>query len=241
MLMLKLINGMRFLGTVALFLVPLSSYAAEDDLYDFLWLDPDKKVYVLQNKVYEKKKTIYANLGYISTLTGEYQSTKGFHFSSGYYFTEEWALEVKYNGYSSSNNDAYENLQRINQSVPFIRRAKSSYGALAVYSPFYGKINTFNKIIYFDWSFGVGLGQITTESNAKTVSNPSQADQYEQETNMAILTKTALRVHITKNIHLGIDYQRDNYQAPGPTINSRAGTNKWRNNSDVIISIGFSF
>ena len=37
--------------------------AAEKDLYDFLWLDPDKQVYVLQNKVHKKEHTIYANAG----------------------------------------------------------------------------------------------------------------------------------------------------------------------------------
>jgi hypothetical protein len=35
-------------------------FAAEDDLYDYLWLDPDKKVYVLQNKVYKKKSKYHS-------------------------------------------------------------------------------------------------------------------------------------------------------------------------------------
>ena len=30
--------------------------ASEKDLYNFLWLDPDKKVYVLQNKIHKKSK-----------------------------------------------------------------------------------------------------------------------------------------------------------------------------------------
>ncbi len=38
------------------------SLAGEKDLYDFQWLDPDKSVYVLQNKIYPKNKTFYVDI-----------------------------------------------------------------------------------------------------------------------------------------------------------------------------------
>jgi hypothetical protein len=136
--------------------------AAEDDLYDFLWLDQDKKVYVLQNKVYEKKKTFYANLGYIKGMNTNFQSTMGIHGSFGYNFKEEWAVEALYHTYSNNDDDNYKSIQEVNGSRPFVRRASAKVGLMAVWSPFYGKVNTFNKIIYFDWSFGLGLGQLTT-------------------------------------------------------------------------------
>lgn len=217
------------------------AYAAEDDLYDFLWLDPDKKVYVLQNKVYKKENKFYANMGFLYGLNSDYQDTTGFQFATGYYLHEEWAIEMIYHQYSNSDNDAFKNLRQINGSVPFIRAVEKKYGAMAVYSPFYGKINTFNKIIYFDWSFGLGLGQIQTESNALTVSNENTADIYNDEKNTAILAKTALRIHATKNIHVGIEYFRDSYRAPGPTVNGIPGSDKWRTNSEVVFSLGFSF
>ena len=37
--------------------VTKNTHAGEKSLYDFLWLDPDKKVYVLQNKIYKKEHT----------------------------------------------------------------------------------------------------------------------------------------------------------------------------------------
>jgi len=67
--------------------------AAEKDLYDFLWLDPDKKVYVLQNKVHKKEHTVYANLGTGLGLSSTFQDTSLLHGNIGYFITEEWAIE----------------------------------------------------------------------------------------------------------------------------------------------------
>lgn len=215
--------------------------AAEDDLYKFLWLDPDKQVYVLQNKVYKKRHSFYGTLGFLSGQSNEFQDTTGLHVSGGFYFHEEWAFELFYNGYSNSNNDAFENLQRVNGSVPFMRKIESSYGAMAIWSPFYGKVNTFNKIFYFDWNFGLGVTKINAETNATTVANPSTSDEFSSESYTGIAYKTGLRFHATENIHIGIDYMRQSYQAPGPTIGTTPGQDKWRHNSDVIFSIGLSF
>ncbi len=239
----KLLNRiLLMIGLFAPMVLDMSSaFGAEDDLYDFLWLDPDKKVYVLQNKVYKKKNKFYANIGLIMGLNDNFQDSTGVQFKGGYYLHEKWAFELVYHQYSNSDNDNFKNLKEINGSTAFVRAVEKKYGAMAIYSPFYGKINTFNKIIYFDWSFGLGIGQIQTESNATTVSEPTTAEFFTDEKNMAILMKTALRIHITKNVHVGIEYSRDNYQAPGPTINNRAGSDAWRTNSEAAFSIGFSF
>lgn len=215
--------------------------AAEDDLYDYLWLDPDKKVYVLQNKVYKKEGKFYANTGLSMGLNSDFQDRLGFNFSLGYYFKEEWAIEAMYHQYGNTDKDSVASLRTLNGSIPFIRKVNKKYGVMGVWSPFYGKLNTFNKIIYIDWSFGLGLGQIQTESNALTASSSSTADTFNSEDNMAILMKTAFRIHATKNFHVGIEYHRDNYRAPGPTVRGVPGTEAWRNNSELVLSIGFSF
>jgi hypothetical protein len=58
---------MQKITVLKLFIILALSFnklkANEKDLYDFMWLDPDKKVYVLQNKVHKKERTIYINLG----------------------------------------------------------------------------------------------------------------------------------------------------------------------------------
>jgi outer membrane beta-barrel protein len=113
---------------------------------------------------------------------------------------------------------------------------------MGVWTPFYGKINTFNKIFYFDWSVGAGLVKIDSESNEKTVASTTTADSYKKESYTGAIIKTGLRFHATKNIHVNMDFHRTIYQAPGPapTLNGN-GKDKWWGNTDMIFSIGFSF
>jgi outer membrane beta-barrel protein len=215
--------------------------AAEKDLYDFLWLDSDKKVYVLQNKIHKKENSFYFNLSYGIGLSSTYVDTSVFHFNTGYYFTEELAIEAMYTKYSNSENENLSNIKRISGLVPFIRNPLSNYGGLVKWSPFYGKINTFNKIFYFDWSFGAGLGVLNSESNKDTVSNPSISNRYSKENYLSGILKTELTLHASKNLHFSLGLIINNFSAPGPTINKVVPTSKLRNEADTLFSVGYSF
>ncbi len=216
--------------------------ADEKDLYDFMWLDPDKKVYVLQNKVHKKAKTVFANIGYGTGLSSDFQDTSMVHSNAGFFLTEDWGVELLYTKYSNSNNDAFTNLDKLNQTVPFIRKTESNYGVLAKWSPFYGKINTFNKIFYFDWSFGLGIGKLNTKSNATTIASDNKTMNYVDEKYTSIIAKTGLSIHATKNIHLGADLIINNYKASGPTTKSGiVPAAKMRTNMDAAFTIGVSF
>lgn len=214
------------------------THAGEESLYDFLWLDPDKKVYVLQNKLYKKEHSFYFDVGYISNFTSKFQDTSGFGARAGYYIHEEWGLEVFYNQYSNRNNDDFRNVRLINEAEPFIRRMDSSYGANIIWSPFYGKINTFNKIFYFDWSFGAGLAKVNTESNIKTVRIGNVKNRYEKESYTGSVLKSNVKLHFTENIHVGLEYMNTYYMAPGP---KDPKNDKLRTNTDIMISVGFSY
>ncbi len=229
------------LGMVALFCLAVFSnetQAGEKSLYDFLWLDPDKKVYVLQNKIHKKEHSFYADLGYITNFTSKFQDTTGFAGRVGFYLHEDWGIELFYNLYSNANNDEYKNIRQLNVE-PFIRRIQSSYGALAIWSPFYGKINTFNQIFYFDWSFGAGLGKVNAESNLETVALGANIPPvFLKEDYTAGIIKTKLKFHIQENIHLGLEYMNTYYMAPGPR---NPNSDKLRTNTDIIMSVGFSY
>jgi outer membrane beta-barrel protein len=215
--------------------------AAEKDLYDFLWLDPDKKVYVLQNKIHKKEHTVYVNLGVGLGLSSTFNDTSLLHGNIGYCFTEEWSVEALYTNYNNKENEALTNLKRIDGKIPFIRNPVNNYGLMAKWSPFYGKINTFNKIFYFDWSFGLGVGKLNTKSNATTVTDTTKADTYNKESYNSIIGKTELTFYASKNIHIGLGLIINNYKAPGPTIVNIPTTDKYRNNLDSVVSIGVSF
>lgn len=215
-----------------------NTHAGEKSLYDFLWLDPDKKVYVLQNKLYKKEHSVYADIGYLANFTSKFQDTRGLAIRTGFYFHEEWGVELFYNSYSNTNNDDFRNVRLINQADPFIRRLNSTYGAIAIWSPFYGKINTFNQIFYFDWSFGAGLAKVNAESNMKTVVQGNVASNYEKETYTGAILKTKVKFHLKENIHLGLEYMNTYYNAPGP---KNPKSDKLRTNTDIVFSVGFSF
>lgn len=222
-------------------LVSRNTSAGEKSLYDFLWLDPDKKVYVLQNKLYKKEHTFYGDVGYISNFTSRFQDTRGFTLKTGYYFHEEWGMELYYNQYSNNDNDDWRNVRQINGADPFVRRFNTTYGAMAVWSPFYGKINTFNQIFYFDWSFGLGMAKINAESNRKTVDDTNLKSSYDKESYNAVVWKTNVKFHLKENVHLGVEWMQHHYQAPGPDRNGRKAKESMKTNQDLIISIGFSF
>jgi len=215
--------------------------AGEKSLYDFLWLDPDKKVYVLQNKLYKKEHKFYAELGYLSNFTSTFQETNGVGARAGFYFHEEWAFEGYYNQYNNTDNENWNNVRNINGADPFVRRFSNSYGAMVIWSPFYGKINTFNQIVYFDWSFGLGLGQINAESNRRSVDDTNLASSYEKEKYNAVVWKTKVKFHLKENVHLGVEWMQHHYKAPGPNRNGKEASDIFRNNQDLILSIGFSY
>lgn len=235
-----MINRM-ILGLMVMLIFHGRAYSGEESLYDFLWLDPDKKVYVLQNKLFKKEHKFYADLGYLSNFTSTFQSTDGLSVKTGFYIHEEWGLELFYNNYRNSNNDNWSNVRQINGADPFVRRFNQSYGAMVIWSPFYGKINTFNKIFYFDWSFGAGFAKIDAESNRKTVDDSSLKSSYESEKINAAVWKTKVKFHLKENIHLGVEWMQHHYKGVGPDKNGRSGAEALKTNQDLIISVGFSF
>ncbi len=223
---------------VIFFLTTRPLLAEEKDLYNFLWLDPDKSVYVLQNKLYKKKHTIYGDVGYLIGMTSPFQSTEGVKFKTGFYFNEVLAVELFYTIYSNTNNSTIETIKHLNGSIPFIIRIENTYGANLVWSPFYGKINTFNKIFYFDWSFGLGLGEIVAETNRDKIDVTSAPIVYNEETLLGVNLNTVIRLHITTHWHVGLGVVSWYYSAYGPY---KSEGKSLRNNLDTMFSLGFSF
>ena len=218
--------------------------ASEKDLYNFQWLDPDKKVYVLQKKVYKRKGTFYANFGYLSGLNFNYLDVSGFLAGIGYYFGEEWAFEVFYHLYRNGANEAQKNILKTHdEAVPFIRKFQSKEGGMILWSPFYGKINTFNKIIYFDWSFGLGGGTLAAKSNACCVAREdSDLDKFEAESFKALFFKTAFRIYMNKWLSVGAEYHRNWYNGGGPEfIEGKKPKKDLRFYGEFIFLMGLSF
>lgn len=230
---------MRFSWLIILMTFLNSSllFAGEEDLYDFLWLDPDKSVYVLQNKIHPKTKSLYVDLGYLMNLKSTFQDTYGAQIKLGYFISEEWGIEFDYMKYSNTDNSTLDSVKVVAGLAPFVRRPLSSMSVFAIWSPFYGKINTFNKIYYFDWSFGVGVGTYTMESNLKTAELKSQ-DKFEEENYTSINLKSSLKFHLNRSLHIGIEIFNTNFESNSP---KNPNSTSWDQNNDLIFSVGASF
>ncbi|MCB9092128.1 MAG: outer membrane beta-barrel domain-containing protein [Halobacteriovoraceae bacterium] len=213
-------------------------FASEDSLYDFLWLDPDKSVYVLQNKTYKKKHKIMAEIDLFKVVGNEFMDSYGVNVKGSYYIAEEWGVEVFFSHYSNDFNDNYENVKQLNEGSPFLRRINQAYGVMALWTPFYGKVNTFNKIFYFDWGFGLGLASLDAESNIDTVGDPNIESVFKSESYTGLAYKTDFKVHLSKDYHATIEIRNFSFMAPGPRDPS---SDELRSHTDFMIGFGVKF
>ena len=230
----------RYLIVLGFILFPLSYSKIlkgnESDVKKIRWFDQKNKVYVLQNRVHKKKGRILLNLGVIKGLENDYQDTLGFLFGGQYYWTENFGLGFSYRVYGHSDNNAYELLKKLNGVTPFLRREKELVGVKFLWSPFYGKINTFNQITYFDWYFGTGLGFLKSESNSDSFKNSSGTNTFKSEKNVTLLLKSGLKFYLTDTLDLRVEYLQKVFTAP-------TGLSKkdLRFKADLSLSVGFSF
>ena len=215
-----------------------ASYAGTEDIYKFKWLDPDKKVFVLQEKTYENRHKIYFDLGYGQSQFSDFQDSSFIHADIGWYFAEEWGIELLYHSYENKNNDSYKAVQRQVTVIPFIIKIDNAIGGLLVYSPFYGKLNTYNLIYYLDWSFAGGFASLNTNDNFASFTANSTTDTYVDKKRSAFVAKTQVRFFVTKHFHINLDYAAFFVRAPEP---GTGGSEKYVRYGDFYLSAGVSF
>jgi outer membrane beta-barrel protein len=166
----KIWSGIGLL-LVSIFLDSSPALAAQDDDYNFSWLDPEKKIYVLQNRRYRKAGTpqFYAMGGF--SLGDTYRSVIQAQPRLAWWMNEDMGFEVFYSYRSHSPNNVYEALDKATNGgaqSPYIREVRSQFGVLYNWAPWYAKINVFNSVLYFDWYFSIGGGMIGTMIGQRT-------------------------------------------------------------------------
>jgi outer membrane beta-barrel protein len=244
---------LNFKSLVSLFVFlflfsPLNIHAGESDTYSFTWLDPDKEVYVLQNRKYRKKGKVHLNLGGGKTLSGAFVDGTTLQGRIGYFFGEEWGFEGVYAKNSGSENVTAESVRNrgASGSIPFRRIVDKYMGGMILWSPFYSKINTFNKIIYFDWIFGLGYGSMQETNNTDEFIGAGNDDT--TITHNGILWDVGMKFFINESFNLRLDMTVFHYKADivetvngaTNTLNRDAGQ-EWYSNWDLAASIGVNF
>jgi outer membrane beta-barrel protein len=218
--------------------------AAEKSLYNFSWLDNDKEIYVLQNRKFRKNGNVYVGATAAYNLSQDFLDAYGGTIRGGYFFTEDWGIELIYGKNTNKENDTAKGVKQ-QGTVPFYRQIDSFMGAMLMWSPFYSKINTFNKVFYFDWMFGVGVGTITTKDNRNKF-NPSALNTNEltDESNVGAIWNTGFRFYLNENWSLRLDLTGQTYNADKTTKTGSgpvSKSSKLYNNYDVGLGLNYAF
>lgn len=192
---------------------PANSAKSDDEEYNFNWLDPEKKIYVLQNRKYLKTERLLLSLMVGKGLSSPYRTVYTVDPRIAYYFNETWGIEAFYTfGFNSPNvNDRQLNLASPS-AFPEVREINSVIGGMVHYVPWYAKINVFNQILYFDWYFAAGLGNLSSDvvfrnNNSGTVTTTP-------DSRVALLLATGHQYHVSQNFTVRLDVTGAYYRAP---------------------------
>lgn len=217
--------------------------AAESSLYNFSWLDKDKEIYVLQNRKFRKDGRVYIGGNAGKTISGSFIDAYGGSVRAGYFFREDWGIELLYGkSMGEESNTAKGILEQ--GTVPFYRKVDSYMGGMLMWSPFYSKINTFNKIFYYDWLFGVGAASISTKDNRERFIVQTNKT-LTSDSSVGILWTTGMRFYINENWSARLDFTGMNWRAE--RFSKLSGTSTriqkvdWFNNYDVGVGLNYAF
>ena len=111
------------------------SYSGESSTYNFSWLDPDKEVYVLQNRKFRKKRSLFLKAGFGKSLSGSFVDSTQLQARAGFFFKEEYGVGVLY---SKNNGKANETSETVGKfiSIPFVELPKTTKGSCFFGHPF---------------------------------------------------------------------------------------------------------
>lgn len=229
---------------VALFL-STAVLADEKSLYNFSWLDKDKEIYVLQNRRFRKDGNFYVGATGAKTLSGAFIDSYGGTIRGGYFFREDWGVELLFGKNIGDENDTAKGVKE-QGTVPFYRKIDTYTGAMAMWSPFYSKINTFNRIFYFDWMFGLGAANIKTLDNRNKFTPGANEDELTSENTFGLLWNTGFRFYINDHWSLrlditGLTYQAEKSKQAGGGSNPITQTDKIFTNYDLGLGLNYTF
>jgi outer membrane beta-barrel protein len=210
------------------------SEAAEDpdNEYNFSWLDPDKKVSVLQNRKFRKANRPMISLGLGLANTNAYRKSDVIDPRIAYYFNESWGMEVFYSMFSNKMNTTALALETTSVR-PDVIEITSQVGALLQWVPWYAKINVFNTVLYFDWYFAGGAGTM----NANMIPGSTSTGVAGTSKSLtAFYFGTGHIYHVTDSFIVRLDFMNAWFKAPQRAV---TGPDTFFNSTTFEIGAGF--
>jgi len=186
----------------------LAAQAGQDE-YSFSWLDKDKKIYVLQNRRFNKAGRIHLSVAGGVGSSNPYRDVKYVEPRLALYFSEAWGVEAFYSQISNAANATFQGIPAT--LAPFVREINSQAGALLHWVPWYAKINVFNRILYFDWGFSLGGALLDTTTKYR-LGTPNE-DRTEDESLKAVVVGTSQQFFLNQHWSIRLDVTGSFYQA----------------------------
>jgi outer membrane beta-barrel protein len=235
------------------FLIVSSLFAKDNAVPNFEWLDEDKEIYVLQNRKYRKVNRFMLTAMGSLNFSDKFVNTFGGILKGTYFLREDWGIELGLGFLSSSENDTSKGVKS-QLAIPFYRSVVGFTSASLVWSPFYGKFNTFNLIYYLDWYLSLGLASIQTEDNsaAFAISDDDSTDivnnnfELRKESASGITWSTGFNWYLTKSFSLrleftGIHFQASKNSKTKGTSSTTDEKDQWFHNYNLNAGLNFMF
>lgn len=204
--------------------------------YNFNWLDPEKKIYVLQNRRYLKAGRPMVTLMGGTGFSSPYRTTFNADARGAFYLSEAWGIEGFFTYTGNSPNANFTALEGTGSNVlPVVREFHTQYGGLVHWVPWYAKINVFNQILYFDWYFaagagGVNYGMFNSSSDGVTVNRAEVI-----RSDFALFFGTGHLYHLNERFLVRLDFTGAVYNAP---VFGSGGASAWYSNLNFGIGGG---
>lgn len=142
------------------------AFAKDGGDYDYSWLENDKKIYVVQNRKYEKALKFDLSLQTGLGITSPYTTAITFVPKLSFYFNEHWGINGFAGFIKNADNVTLTSLKDANPgNMPVIEQTSGFFGGTVSWIPFYAKLNMFDQLLYLDWSFSAGGGLIQNTQN----------------------------------------------------------------------------
>lgn len=134
-------------------------------LEDKYWSAKDDEYGVIQNRTFSKAGRLFGAVGYGTLINDPYAKGKAINAYLGWYFNEDFGLELNYLNYQTKKNDSVEKYESLGAAVyPNYNLLKSTSTVNLVYTPFYAKMAFMNTaVLYFDMGFTIGYGMTQYE------------------------------------------------------------------------------
>jgi outer membrane beta-barrel protein len=209
------------------------SAAGNSDEYNFNWLDPDKKIYVLQNRKYLKAGHPVLSLMAGTSGSNPYRSQMNLDGRFSYYMSELFGVELFYLNSTSSQNSTMTALQTASpNALPSVREISSQVGGMLHFVPWYAKINVFNSILYFDWYFGAGVGTLSTNVITSGAGNATTSTP---QSLTGFYLSTGHQYFLSQSFILRLDFTGAFYNT---FVNGTSGDMTWFSNLNFALGLG---